>query len=843
MKKMNLKNKLLTRVLSLMIIASIAFPGAVHAERAVRLIENGQHIGPGTYYRNMNYITPNGNFMVNMVEARFDAEYLKVEVADGGDSIVNKPVTYQALRNTSENQRVISAVNGDFFDMTTIKGLTYGTSIIEGEIKTAVQTSTVLGITENGECFIDTLNMEGAFAYKDKQVPIHAVNRLRWVDQAMLYTPSFGKTTLNTVAGTDLIIRGVELPLKANRVYSGVIEKIVPNTKNTEIPADGVVVSLHGKALEQLAGAAVGEEINFHVNLDKQNLNFALSGAPRILENGQPSAELAERKDSKQRNPRTAVGIKDNKLYMVTVDGRQPGYSDGMNLYEMAEFFLGQGVTDAINLDGGGSTTMAVRRQGDAAAKLVNNPSDGRERYVGNSLQLVSVAPLSEPAVIRFNNTSVKVFKNSTFKPNFHVMDKYYNLLTPDMNKVKYGADGKTAKIAKDGSYTAGSKAGKSYVDVSYGAAMARMPVEIVDKVSSLIVANDYVHLDPGEKLQLQVRAFDENGMEIKISPSAVKWSVDGGIGTVDKNGMFTAGKKLGQGKITASAGTVTGSAGAKTGKTPVIVADFGMLDNVEAKFVRSAAAIRHNQNEEPVRSGKISLRLDYNFENTTGTSAAYVSFKKPVKIIGRPIELGAWVYGDGAGHWLRGTYINAAGEKKVFNFTEMGGLDWQGWKYVYADIPKDEKFPVALEQLYVAETEQDKKNAGSIYLDDVMAIYKPDKDYYDPVIVSVLPESNEEHPSQQREIGVIAADKGIGIDPASIKMYINDALVKAKFEPETGKISYIPAEALAAGEYKVRITLKDKLGHALNPEFNCTFKVEEPVETEESTNESIDKQ
>jgi hypothetical protein len=826
MKNVRLRNRLLTKALTFVIIASMVLPGTVYSQGAIRLIESGQHIGPGTYYRNMNYLTPNGNFMVNMVECRFDAEFLRVEAADGGPTIVNKPVTHQALQNSGENRRVIGAINGDFFDMTTIKGLTYGTSIINGEIKTAVQTSTVLGVTDKGDCFIDTLNMEAAAEYKNRKIPIHAVNRLRWVDQTIIYTPSFGKTTANTTKGTDIILKGVQLPLNANKVYTGVIDSIVFDSKTTPIPADGVVISINGKALEQFVGATVGDEVSFYVNLDKQNVEYAVAGAPRLLKDGALSDELESRSDARLRNPRTAVGIKDNKLYMVTVDGRQPGYSDGMNLYELAEFFMGQGVKDAINLDGGGSTTMAVRRQGDASAKLVNSPSDGRERYVGNSIQLVSTAPLSEPAAIKFYNPSAKVFINSTFRPSFYAMDEYYNLLKVDDTMAEYQADGKTASIAKDGSFASGSHAAQSYVDVVYGNAKARLPVEIVDKVSSITVSNDFVHLDPGEQMQLMVKAYDEKGSEIMISPSAVKWTVAGGIGSVDKNGIYTAGKKIGAGKITAAVGDVTSEVGAKTGKTPFIVADFGTLDNVEAKFIRSTAAIRHNQKDEPVKSGKISLRLDYNFENTTGTSAAYVTFKEPVKIIGKPIELGAWVYGDGAGHWLRASYINAAGEKKVINLTESGGLNWQGWKYVYADIPAEEKFPIALEQIYLAETEEHRKNAGSIYFDDVMAVYKPDKDYYDPVIVSVLPQSTEEAEALPVEIGVIAADKGLGIDPDSIKMYINDNAVKASFDPETGKISYIPSKALPSGEYKVRITLKDKQGNQLNPEFTYTFKI-----------------
>lgn len=833
MKKMNFKGYFLKRAVALAVAAVMAFPGIVYAKGNTRIFENGQEIGPGTYYRNVNYITPNGKFMVNMMECNLDAEFVKVEVGDGGSTIVNKPVSYQAMQNSSNGRRVIGAVNGDFFDMTTIKGLTYGTSIINGEIRTAVKTCTVLGITGSGDCFIDTLNMEGSVVYKDNKIAIDSVNRLRWGDQVVLYTPSFGKTTVNTVNGTDIVLRGVQLPLEANKDYTGTIERIVPDSKVTEIPSDGVVISLNGKALKQFIGAGAGTELSFSISLDKEDLEFAVSGAPRLLVNGEPAPEMAERKDALNRNPRTAVGIRDNKLYMVTVDGRQPGYSDGMNLYELAELLLSHGVKDAINLDGGGSTTMVARKQGEVSAKVVNNPSDGRERYVGNTIQLVSTAPLSEPAVLRFRDSSVKVFRNSTFKPNFYVMDKYYNVLTVDASRVRYGADGTTAKIAEDGTYITGSKAGQSYVEVVYGEAKARMNVEIVDKVNSLVVTNDFVHLDPGETVPMQVRAYDEKGSPIIVNSSAVKWSVEGGIGKVDEKGIFTAGEKNGQGKIIASIGDLKAEVGARNGKTPIVVADFGTLKNVEARSIRSVASIRHNQKDEPVKSGKISLRLDYNFENTEGTSAAYVAFKEPVKIIGKPIELGAWVYGDASLHWIRGNYTNAAGEKKVLDFTENGGLDWKGWKYVYAELPAGEKYPISLDQIYIAETQQERKNVGSIYFDDMMAVYKLDKDYYDPEIVAELSkvaagaEGFENIEVQPGEIGVIAADRGIGIDPASIRMFLNDKAVKARFEPETGKISYIPPKALESGEYTVRISLKDKVGHSLNPEYSYSFKVE----------------
>jgi hypothetical protein len=83
-----------------------------------------------------------------------------------------------------------------------------------------------------------------------------------------------------------------------------------------------------------------------------------------------------------QRNPRTIVGIsRTGQLLLVTVDGRQPGYSEGFSLSEEASFMKSIGAVDAINLDGGGSTAMAID------GKLVTSPSDATgERPVGDTV-------------------------------------------------------------------------------------------------------------------------------------------------------------------------------------------------------------------------------------------------------------------------------------------------------------------------------------------------------------------------------------------------------------------------------------------------------------------------
>lgn len=110
----------------------------------------------------------------------------------------------------------------------------------------------------------------------------------------------------------------------------------------------------------------------------------AISGK-RLLRGGQPVGARGRR-----RHPRTAVCWTAQSLTLVVVDGRQPGFSDGMRLSELADFLVELGCRDALNLDGGGSTTMALRTEG--GVETVNRPIHtrifGRERPVANHLGL-----------------------------------------------------------------------------------------------------------------------------------------------------------------------------------------------------------------------------------------------------------------------------------------------------------------------------------------------------------------------------------------------------------------------------------------------------------------------
>jgi exopolysaccharide biosynthesis protein len=101
------------------------------------------------------------------------------------------------------------------------------------------------------------------------------------------------------------------------------------------------------------------------------NADDAMGSNERIVRDGENTATWREL------HPRTAIGVTgDEELVLVVVDGRQRGYSEGMTTPEVAEVMLDFGVVDAINLDGGGSTTLVINR----GEPLVINRPVGRRR-------------------------------------------------------------------------------------------------------------------------------------------------------------------------------------------------------------------------------------------------------------------------------------------------------------------------------------------------------------------------------------------------------------------------------------------------------------------------------
>ncbi len=281
--------------------------------------------------------------------------------------------TSDAARRTG----AIAAVNGGFFAS---GGGPLGCLVIDREVVASPQPGrTCAGIHEDGGVLFDVVRLEAAATADGRSTTIDGVNRARGSDEIILYRPAFGASTRTNNFGAEVILAG------------DTVLSVVDGRGNNSIPAGGSVLSGHGRGRSALLTAfRPGERVVAAARLGPvsgdprwSGVRHVIGGGPRLLAAGQfVGGEGFRPSFSDRRHPRTALGVlADGRVLLVTVDGRQPYHSLGMNLLELAMLLLQLGVTDALNLDGGGSTTLVV------GGSVVNLPSDeAGERPVSDVL-------------------------------------------------------------------------------------------------------------------------------------------------------------------------------------------------------------------------------------------------------------------------------------------------------------------------------------------------------------------------------------------------------------------------------------------------------------------------
>jgi hypothetical protein len=136
----------------------------------------------------------------------------------------------------------------------------------------------------------------------------------------------------------------------------------------------------------------------------------AVSGGGFVLQNGVDVVNGSIPGDPLNPNPRSVGGLSQNGqyLYLVAIDGRQPGYSAGVTQAEEADLMSALGAWNAINFDGGGSTALAVQGA-DGNPDVLNIPSGGGERYDGANLGIYAapLAPVPLPPALALFGSGV----------------------------------------------------------------------------------------------------------------------------------------------------------------------------------------------------------------------------------------------------------------------------------------------------------------------------------------------------------------------------------------------------------------------------------------------------
>ena len=285
--------------------------------------------------------------------------------------------------------QAIAAVNADFFAIPA--GNPVGAHVSRGLPLTGPSNDRGHFTITPGGWSIGTTRVAGIAAVRSDSVAVVQINRAttqRGNDHGLtLFTAWIGDTIPRDSAALRITLRLINGNESSGRAVVTAVDS--PAVRTPRAP-DAFVLHAHGHARAWARRRAAGDTVSWHsavVTAQGTSILESVGGYVTLLRNGESVVSETQTAASfAGRNPRTAVGWTkgQRELLLVVVDGRQKPYSDGMTLDELAALFQRLGATDALNLDGGGSTTMVVQ------GRVVNRYSDAAgERPVGNALALV----------------------------------------------------------------------------------------------------------------------------------------------------------------------------------------------------------------------------------------------------------------------------------------------------------------------------------------------------------------------------------------------------------------------------------------------------------------------
>lgn len=225
-----------------------------------------------------------------------------------------------------------------------------------------------------------------------RQLPIAGVNIAPVRDGTVVYTQAWGGPTPSPGDSLELVLRAGKTLVPGSQPVDVALRRFGGGL----IPSGTVVLAASGRARDELW--ALSEEWQRWSGATERSLLLetastlparqSVGGHPVLLRAGRTQAWPADDPKARGRHPRTLLGwTPSGEVLLVVVDGRRPGHSGGLTLGESADLLRRLGATEAINLDGGGSSTFVGPCAGGPC--VLNRPSDDRERLVPMALAVV----------------------------------------------------------------------------------------------------------------------------------------------------------------------------------------------------------------------------------------------------------------------------------------------------------------------------------------------------------------------------------------------------------------------------------------------------------------------
>lgn len=690
-----------------------------------------------------------GTELVHVLQIDLSNPYVQMNALSGKNGSVT---TGQSVGAMTKATGAVAGVNGDVFNTgSSSEGAPLGAELLSGQLlvaPTKLQGMYAFALTKDKTPIIDRFAFSGSVQAADgTKFALSGLNNSSYttypdktashVNALYMYTNAWTAANRPANSGTT--------PMEA-LVVDGVVTEIGDGVQiQTPIPANGYILRGHkGKDSGNfiLNSLPVGTQVTSAYNLVSQtsgktygesDFQMIVSGHTLLMDGGKASSfsrDVSGVSGSADR-ARTAVAYsQDGKTaYLVTVE--EYGSHDGVTLTEFQKILTALGVWKAVNLDGGGSTTMITRPLGETATTLAHPTYFGTtQRAVANGIGVFTTAPAGATKGIAASGPKT-LFIGQQATYSLKAYDTYYNPIDAAGLTPSWSVSGGLGAFA-NGVLTA-SKAGAGELTVKAGAATDKVGIEVVGgaQINQLKATPNTTVLEPGAKIAVKLSATLADGRTLEVPADSAKWEFKG-FTAAASGGVITIGTVGEQTKTGYAIARYDGfstafalSAGAEKSFETFETAAYPVtFDKLPAETAGTAAIVTGL----PGREASKALQLTYDFTAGTGDRFAYAlpNGSAGLAITGSPSGLTLDVFGDGSNNWLRAEFKGADGKLARVDIAKM--VNWSGWKQLRVDLAGSGlTYPATLTKLYVvdlAEGQDERSLTGSVAFDNLSLQY-----------------------------------------------------------------------------------------------------------------------
>ncbi|MFH9614238.1 phosphodiester glycosidase family protein [Streptomyces pratensis] len=692
-------------------------------------------IAPGVRLSSYDRLESDKWLRVDTLSVDLDGSGVRADYLSSGKVANRRTVSELAAgHDPGEGRRTVAAINADFFDINQT-GAPQGPGVKDGRTvhSPAPGVNRAVGIGPENAGRVLELYFEGTLSLPSGAHQLAAYNAANVPAQGVgAYTSAWGS------ADRALTVDDAR-PVAEVAVRDGKVVSLSDTPGSGPVPEDTVVLIGREAGAGLLNALEPGDPvgIEYRARTDSGAVpRTAVGGRELLVVDG--AAQNHDGAGNNTAAPRTAVGFsKDGRtMQVVTVDGRQTD-SGGVTLTELGVMMRGAGSYSALNLDGGGSSTLVAREPGSDALQVENSPSDGSERTVPNGLALTApdgsgrlegfwvetrtpagAAPGDDPVG---GGHPERVFPGLTRQLTAAGYDETYG---PAAGAPRWrAASPSIGSVDARGTFTA-RRGGTTEVRAERAGAHGSTRLTVLDRLDRIRPTTARVGLADEEATgSFGVVGLDAHGTSAPVEPDDIELDYDRTLFDIDADGRgsFTVRSLTGSGagQIKATVAGVSTTLAVSVGLTEQPVADFDDAGSWKFSHARADGSL----GSAPDGHTGTGLRLTYDFTRSTATRAAYAAPPQPVVVPGQPQAFTLWIKGDGNGAWPTLHLKDAAGSDQLLRGPY---ITWTGWRQVTFTVPPGAAMPLSVHRFYLAETAAARQYTGEIVVDGLTAQVPP---------------------------------------------------------------------------------------------------------------------